>query len=267
MANTNFQGNNGVVIIDHTKISTPTNILIKGTNQAPERKNLLCKDLFRSNNITLDNVYNSTYVQKYDAVFVYSNKASNNRVGASLTYRNLKAYLDSSNADKTYTLTFKINKVQNVKGSVKCNIFNNSSNLSVTNETSGLFSVTGKITKYYFDLNWVNLFSLDLTTDKILEQGKEVVVEIEFVSLELGDHVKDPLLYMPETQFENSIINNLEETPLISSNSLTTVGEYRLEGEVSLFLEQIQNLITENYELFKPSKQELHITNILSGRI
>lgn len=47
MANTHFQNNNGAIIIDNTAISTPSNILIKGVKQNPERKNLFTKSLFQ----------------------------------------------------------------------------------------------------------------------------------------------------------------------------------------------------------------------------
>lgn len=269
MANTHFESNNGVIVLDHTNISTPTNILIKGTNRAPERKNLLCKDLFRSSNcIALEGITNSNYIQKYDSIFVYSNKATNNRIGANLIYRNLKSYIDSNNADKTHTVTFRINRAENIKNNVTLNWFDSSgSNIVVTNNTTGVFSVTGKIFQSNFTNNYFRLLNLDIAADKALDPAKELIIEIELISLELGDHRHDPLLYMPETPFENSIINTLESTPLISNNVLTTVGDYRLEGEVSLFLQQIEKLIENNYELFKPSKQELHMTNILSRRI
>lgn len=99
-----------------------------------------------------------------------------------------------------------------------------------------------------------------------MEKKKEVVIEIELISFELGDHINDYLSYMPETPYENSIFSTVQETPLISNNNLTILGEYRLEGEVSLFLQQIEKMIEDSYDSYKPSKRELNITYTLSRR-
>ena len=269
MAEKNFQSDNGVLIIDHTKISTPTNILIKGTNQAPERRNLLYKNLLESDctsastrGIILVNGYgNSAYfMHRYGSRVIFSNKGSNERSFIKLEYHQILEYLDPATAGETYTLTFKINDVKNINGNLNLSIFNGTGSLTIHNDTRGTFSIIGNISKYQFDNNWTALIAADITTDKILVRDEDAIIEIELISLEVGDHRNDPLLYMPESPYEQSIINNIEETPFISNNSLTNIGEYRLEGEVSLFFQQIENLIAETYDFFKPSKQELNIS-------
>lgn len=145
---------------------------------------------------------------------------------------------------------------------------NGSTNISITSETKGVFSKTCTFPQWNINNNSIALLAIDIGTDKILETGinKEVVIEIELISFELGDYTDDPLLYMPETPYENSIFSNVQETPLISSNNLTRLGEYRLEGEVSLFLQQIEKMIEDNYDSYKPSKRELNVTYTLSRR-
>lgn len=271
MADINFQSNNSVIILDHTKISTPTNLIVKGTNQAPERRNLLFKDLFK-----FSNAYKDTYIglnffsgygvghfqKRYGNIILVNNEGSNDSLYLNLRLSNIQKYLDPSTANMEYTLTFKINKVANIKGAAKTlNLLGSTSKLILTNGMKGIYSCCGKISKSSFDSNNITLFELYLNkTDSILVQNEKVIVEIELLSLELGNHTNDPILFMPESFSDNSIINNLEETPLISNSSLSTVGEYRLEGEVSLFLQQIEDLLEENYELFSPSKTEMNIT-------
>lgn len=276
MANMNFQSQNSVIILDHTKISTPTNLLIKGTNQAPKRRNLLYKDLFNANctntnsqGIVLwsswDGVNSNPFLQRYGSTIIFNNRGSNLNLYHDVGYRNIKEYLDPATADKNYTLTFRINKVKNLNKDVTLYFFGERANIVLTNGMSGIFSVCAPISTSEFNANETRLIRMKLE-NVVLARDEEVVVELELLSLELGDHRDDPLLYMPETPFENSIINCLKETPLVSNSSLSSVGQYRLEGEVSLFLQQIEDLIEENYKLFSPSKKELNITYMFLRR-
>lgn len=269
MANTHFQSNNGVVIINNTAISTPTNILIKGTNTTPERKNLFSRDLFEGNSlIVIGSNFGSSgsFWQRYGSTIIFSNKGSNERSYIKIEHLNPQAWLNPSTANQPYTITFRINKVENLKDSVNLAIINGTANMSITSSTNGIFSVVGNISQSHFNSNWTGLLAIDINTNNILEPNKEVLIEIELISFELGNHINDPLLYMPETPFEISMINSVKETPLISSNALTILGEYRLEGEVALFLEELEKSIIENYDLYKPSKRELNMINTILRR-
>lgn len=267
MADRNFQSTNSTIIIDHTKISTPTNILIKGTDQVAERKNLLCKNFCKNGSIikpvgAFDDSY--TRLQQFDQIIIFSTKGSDKRTVINLKFEHTKSYLNSNDLNKKYTLTFKVNKIENLIGTVKLQAFDGTTGLNLSSDKIGIYSLTGNITTANFNNNFSNLLTVDINTTNILEKGKETTIEIELLSLELGDHVKDPLLYMPETPFERSILNTPEEIPLITNNSLITAGAYRLEGEVSLFLQEIEKLIDENYDFFSPSKQELILSYKLS---
>lgn len=221
MANTHFQSNNGVIVIDNTTISAPSNILIKGTNQAPERKNLFSKSLFEGdlNAINIvDGGSSADFLQHYGPIILFTNKGSDKTSTVIVRCSNVKEWIKPNTV---YTLTFKINKVQNLKDSVSLSMFNGTSRMSIDSSTVGLFSATGTISQGQYDTGWANLMALNIPTSNISETGKckEVLVEIELISFELGDHTNDPLLYMPETLYENSIISNIKETPIISSNT------------------------------------------------
>lgn len=272
MANTHFQGDNGIVVIENTTISTPSNISIKGTNQAPKRRNLLSRSLFDEDAqaIKIVDVGASLgYTQHYGPIILFTNKGSDKVSYIAVQHANLKGWLKPDTVNQTYTLTFRINRIENLAGEVVLGMFNSSSRMTITSDTEKkIYSVTGKINQTQFQTNTMNLFIVQITTNNILEKGKqkETLIELEIISFELGDHTDDPLLYMPETLYENSIVTNVQETPLISSNDLTTLGNYRLDGEISLFWQQLEESIEKSYDLYKPSKRELNLTYTLLRR-